>query len=127
MHRNRHLDRSGRGKEVATHSLAREFFVPPSNFDVNQSTSFFSHALSLSPYTTNNSNTNITSDYRPMPALDAYAGGDLDDRAEADAPMSFEARARAEAAMARRDQREGRGAGGVGGRRARLPGVLQGE
>jgi len=61
-----------------------------------------------------------------MPALDAYDGEDLDDRAEADEPMSFEARARAEAAMARRDQREGR-TGGVGGRRARLPGVLQGE
>ena len=61
-----------------------------------------------------------------MPALDAYDGEDLDDGAEADVPMSFEARARAEAAMARRDQREGR-TGGVGGRRARLPGVLQGE
>ena len=61
-----------------------------------------------------------------MPALDAYDGEDLDDGAEADEPMSFEARARAEAAMARRDQREGR-TGGVGGRRARLPGVLQGE
>lgn len=87
---------------------------------------FFSHALSLSSpdhFPIERSR----SDYRPMPALDAYDGEDLDDGAEADEPMSFEARARAEAAMARRDQREGRGgAGGLGGRRARLPGVLQG-
>ena len=85
----------------------------------------FSHPLSLPPH-----QFQITllsrSDYRPMPALDAYDVEDLDDRPEVDEPMSFEARARAEAAMARRDQREGR-TGGVGGRRARLPGVLQGE
>lgn len=64
-----------------------------------------------------------------MPALDNYDAEDLDDDAEHDEPMDFAARARAEAAMARRDQREGRGPGAAGGGRrgARLPGVLRGE
>lgn len=62
------------------------------------------------------------SDYRPMPALDAYDAADLDDDVE-DADVDPDARAAAERALDARDRREGR----VGGRRSRLPGVLEGE
>lgn len=57
-----------------------------------------------------------------MPALDAYDAADLDDDVE-DADVDPDARAAAERALDARDRREGR----VGGRRSRLPGVLEGE
>ena len=64
-------------------------------------------------------------DYRPMPALDRYDTEAVDD--EAMDEVTFEeaqaARLRAEREMERRDVREGR----VTGRRARLPGALEGD
>lgn len=67
----------------------------------------------------------ICSDYRAMSALDQYDAADIDD-GEVGQDVTFEeaqaARLRAEAELDRRDGREG-----VGNRRQRLPGALEGK
>jgi DNA replication licensing factor MCM2 len=61
---------------------------------------------------------NVEADYRPVPALDTYGKKGLDDTVYA--PLSAEARARAEEAMRRRDRQRG-----GEGRRGALPTALQ--
>ena len=88
---------------------------------------FFSRGVALAPLFLTAAHASLTpplpthSDYRPMPALDAYEDADLDEDVD-DPDLAPDARAAAERAMARRDVREGR----AGRRGPRLPGALQG-